>query len=249
MITLKSEQEIEKMRCAGRIVRLVHTQLQKKIVPGVRLCELDTLAERLIRAEGATPSFKGYKGFPGTICASVDEELVHGIPDKRKLRNRQIVSIDIGACYEGYHGDSAWTYVVGDKPDEDVERLLQTTEAALQMGIKEARVGKRLGDISAAVEACALEEGFSIIREYAGHGIGSCLHEEPAIPNYGHAGQGMMLRPGMTFCVEPMFSLGERFVETKADGWTVVMEDGKQCAHFEHTLLVNQEGLPEILTS
>lgn len=246
MIVLKTPQELKIMREAGRIVALTHEELKKHLSPGVTTQELDEIAEKFIRANGATPSFKGYNGFPGSICASVNEELVHGIPGPRVLKDGDIISIDIGAEFEGYHGDSAWTYVVGSA-DRETERLLEVTEKALYAGIEEAKPGVRLSNISAAIQTYVESNGFSVVREYCGHGIGQNLHEDPMVPNYGPPNKGPLLKPGMVFCIEPMVNAGRRYVRTLADNWTVVTTDGKMCAHFEHTIAITETGC-EILT-
>ena len=246
MIICKTPRELDIMREAGRIVALTHQELQKHIKPGVTTKELDTIADRFIRQLGAIPSFKGYNGFTGSICASVNEELVHGIPGGRVLAEGDIISIDIGAKYKGYHGDSAWTYPVGTISEED-ERLLKVTEESLYKGLDEAKAGRRLSDISHAIQAYAEAEGFSIVREYVGHGVGQDLHEDPQIPHYGPPGKGPRLKQGMVLAVEPMVNMGSRYVRTLSDNWTVVTTDGKNCAHFEHTIAVTEEGY-EILT-
>jgi methionyl aminopeptidase len=246
MIICKTPRELDIMREAGRIVALTHQELQKHIKPGVTTKELDTIADRFIRQLGAIPSFKGYNGFTGSICASVNEELVHGIPGDRVLAEGDIISIDIGAKYNGYHGDSAWTYPVGTISEKD-ERLLKVTEESLYKGLDEAKAGRRLSDISHAIQAYAEAEGFSIVREYVGHGVGQDLHEDPQIPHYGPPGKGPRLKQGMVLAVEPMVNTGSRYVRTLSDNWTVVTTDGKNCAHFEHTIAVTEEGY-EILT-
>lgn len=246
MIICKTPRELDIMREAGRIVALTHQELQKHIKPGVTTKELDTIADRFIRQLDAIPSFKGYNGFTGSICASVNEELVHGIPGDRVLAEGDIISIDIGAKYKGYHGDSAWTYPVGTISEKD-ERLLKVTEESLYKGLDEAKAGRRLSDISHAIQAYAEAEGFSIVREYVGHGVGQDLHEDPQIPHYGPPGKGPRLKQGMVLAVEPMVNLGSRYVRTLSDNWTVVTTDGKNCAHFEHTIAVTEEGY-EILT-
>lgn len=246
MIICKTDREVEIMREAGRIVALTHEELVKHIQPGITTKELDTIAEKVIRSYGATPSFKGYNGFTGSICASVNEELVHGIPGKRVLKEGDIISIDIGANYNGYHGDSAWTYPVG-KISEDDEKLLQVTRDSLFKGLEEAKPGARLSNISHAIQSYVEPFGFSIVREYVGHGIGQNLHEDPQIPNYGPQGKGPRLKPGMTLAIEPMVNAGKRYVKTLADNWTVVTTDGRNCAHFEHTIVVTESGY-EILT-
>ncbi|MBA4495910.1 type I methionyl aminopeptidase [Paenactinomyces guangxiensis] len=247
MIVLKSAKELERMKQAGKIVYLTHQELKKVIRPGITTRELDQLAEKVIRGYGATASFKGYNGFPGSVCTSVNNELVHGIPGNRKLQEGDIISIDIGACYEGYHGDSAWTYAVG-KISPEAEKLLAVTEASLYKGLEQAKPGARLGDISHAIQVVAEQAGFSIVREYVGHGIGQNLHEAPSVPNYGLPGKGIRLKPGMTLAVEPMVNMGSRFVRTLTDNWTVVTTDGSLCAHFEHTIAITDEG-HEILTT
>lgn len=246
MIIRKTEREIEIMREAGRIVALTHQELQKHIKPGITTAELDDIAERFIRSCGATPSFKGYNGFTGSICTSVNEELVHGIPGKRVLKEGDIISIDIGANYKGYHGDSAWTYGVGEISEED-KALLEATEASLYAGIEKAVPGNRLSDISHAIESYLEPFGYGIVREYVGHGIGQNLHEDPQIPNYGPPGKGPILKPGMVLAIEPMVNAGSRYVRTLRDNWTVVTVDKKNCAHFEHTVAITESGY-EILT-
>lgn len=246
MIVLKSSREIEKMREAGKIVYLTHQELKKFIEPGITTKALDQIAERFIKSYDAIPSFKGYNGFLGSICTSVNDELVHGIPGKRKLKEGDIITLDIGAFYDGYHGDSAWTYPVGTISSE-AKRLLEITEASLYRGLEQARPNARLGDISHAIQDCAEEAGFSIVREYVGHGIGQNLHEPPSIPNFGPPNKGPRLKPGMTLAIEPMVNAGSRFVRTLADDWTVVTLDGSLCAHFEHTIAITEEGY-EILT-
>lgn len=212
MIICKTPREIEIMREAGRIVALTHQELKQHITPGITTKELDQIAEKTIQKYGATPSFKGYNGFPGSICASVNEELVHGIPGKRKLKEGDIISIDIGAKYNGYHGDSAWTYPVGNI-SESVQKLLDVTEKSLYLGLEQVKPGERLSNISHAVQTHAEENGFSIVREYVGHGIGQDLHEDPQIPHYGPPNRGPRLKPGMVICVEPMVNQGRRYVK------------------------------------
>ncbi|MED2795205.1 type I methionyl aminopeptidase [Bacillus wiedmannii] len=247
MIICKTPREIEIMREAGRIVALTHQELKQHITPGITTKELDQIAEKTIQKYGATPSFKGYNGFPGSICASVNEELVHGIPGKRKLEEGDIISIDIGAKYNGYHGDSAWTYPVGNI-SESVQKLLDVTEKSLYLGLEQVKPGERLSNISHAVQTHVEENGFSIVREYVGHGIGQDLHEDPQIPHYGPPNRGPRLKPGMVICVEPMVNQGRRYVKTLSDDWTVVTVDGKWCAHFEHTIALTEAGY-EILTT
>ncbi|MFS0644925.1 type I methionyl aminopeptidase [Siminovitchia sp. 179-K 8D1 HS] len=246
MIITKTPREIKLMREAGRIVAMTHQELQKHIQPGITTKELDNIAERFIRQHGAHPSFLGYNGFSGSICVSVNEELVHGIPGDRVLNEGDIVSLDIGAQYNGYHGDSAWTYAVGRINDE-TQMLLDVTEKSLYMGLEQARPGARLSNISHAIQTFVEAEGFSIVREYVGHGIGLSLHEDPQIPNYGPPDKGPRLKPGMVLAVEPMVNAGSRYVKTLPDNWTVVTVDGKMCAHFEHTIAITETGF-EILT-
>ncbi|MBN2980479.1 MULTISPECIES: type I methionyl aminopeptidase [Cohnella] len=246
MIVCKSEAELSLMREAGRIVAETHRLMKQAIVPGITTGELDRIAEDFIRSQGAVPSFKGYNGFPASICASVNEELVHGFPGPRKLNEGDIISIDIGAQYKGYHGDSAWTYGVG-KISEEAQRLLDVTEASLYAGLALVRPDVRLFTISHGIQKAIEAAGFSVVREYVGHGVGTKLHEEPQIPNYGVPDRGPRLKPGMTLAIEPMVNVGERYVKTLADNWTVVTVDGSLCAHFEHTIAVTDDGY-EILT-
>lgn len=246
MIILKSKAELEVMREAGRIVALTHQELAKAIKPGVTTKQLDEIAETFIRSMAAVPSFKGYGGFPGSICASVNEELVHGIPGNRALQEGDIISLDIGAQLEGYHGDSAWTYPVGTISTEN-QNLLRVTEESLFKGLEKAIPGARLSDISHAIQVHAEAAGFTLVREYVGHGIGQNLHEDPQVPNYGPPDRGPRLKPGMVLAVEPMVNAGERYVRTLEDNWTVVTVDRKTCAHFEHTIAITEDGY-EIFT-
>lgn len=247
MIICKSQAELEYLREAGRIVAETHRLLSQAIRPGITTAELNSIADRYIRSRKAEPSFKGYNGFPGSICASVNEELVHGIPSSsRVLADGDIISIDVGAKFNGYHGDSAWTYAVGTVSDT-ASRLLQVTEASLYAGLAEAKPNARLYTISHAIQKVVEEAGFSIVREYVGHGIGAELHEEPQIPNFGLPDRGPRLKPGMTLAIEPMVNVGERYVRTLSDNWTVVTVDGSLCAHFEHTIAITDDG-HEILT-
>ncbi|MGI8317283.1 type I methionyl aminopeptidase [Halobacillus mangrovi] len=246
MIICKTPRELDIMREAGKIVALTHQELERNIQPGITTGELDKIADRFIRSMDAIPSFKGYNGFRGSICTSVNEELVHGIPGDRVLNDGDIISIDIGAKYKGYHGDSAWTYPVGTVNEEAME-LLRVTEKSLFQGLDEAKPGERLSNISHAIQSYVESEGFSIVREYVGHGVGQELHEDPQIPHYGPPNKGPRLKPGMVLAVEPMVNAGSRYVKTLADRWTVVTKDGKMCAHFEHTVAITEEGY-EILT-
>jgi methionyl aminopeptidase len=247
MIICKTPREIEIMREAGKIVALTRQELEKHIRPGITTKELDEIAEAVIRKHGAIPSFKGYNGFPGSICTSVNEELVHGIPGDRVLKEGDIISIDVGAQYNGYHADSAWTYPVGEIAEE-TKKLLEVTEKSLYIGLEEAKPGARLSNISHAIQTYVESHHFSIVREYVGHGIGQNLHEDPQIPHYGPPNKGPRLKPGMTLCIEPMVNAGSRYVKTLADNWTVVTVDGKMCAHFEHTIAITENGY-EILTT
>jgi methionyl aminopeptidase len=246
MIICKTPHEIDIMREAGKIVALTHQELKKHIAPGITTEELDKIAEEFILGLGAIPSFKGYNGFRGSICASVNEELVHGIPGARVLNEGDIISIDIGANYNGYHGDSAWTYPIG-KISAENENLLKVTEESLFKGLEEAKPGERLSNISHAIQTYVEPFGFSIVREYVGHGVGQNLHEDPQIPHYGPPNKGPRLKPGMVLAIEPMVNAGSRYVKTLADNWTVVTLDGKTCAHFEHTIAITDSGF-EILT-
>ncbi|NDI37012.1 type I methionyl aminopeptidase [Chengkuizengella sediminis] len=246
MIICKSEAELNYMREAGRIVAETHREIAKVIQPGITTLEIDRIAEKFIGNQNASPSFKGYNGFPASVCASVNEELVHGFPSERVLNEGDIISIDIGAEYNGYHGDSAWTYPVGSISNE-AQRLLDVTEKSLYAGLEEAKSDVRLYTISHAIQKCIEDEGFSVVREYVGHGIGANLHEEPQIPNFGLPNRGPRLKPGMVLAIEPMVVAGERFVKTLDDDWTVVSTDGTLCAHFEHTIAITTDGY-EILT-
>lgn len=247
MIIKKSLREIELMRIAGRIVALAHQEVKKHIAPGVSTLELDQIAERVIRENGATPSFKGYGGFPGSICASINDVVVHGIPKASTiLKAGDIISIDIGACYKGYHGDSAWTYPVGEISEAD-QRLMDVTLNALYKGLEQAKPHNRLSDISAAIGNYAKSFGYGVVVDFTGHGVGKNLHEDPAIPNYGIPNMGPVLQPGMTLAIEPMINAGTKNVKVCSDGWTTITRDGKKSAHFEHSILITDEGY-EILT-
>lgn len=246
MIILKSDREISYLRDAGRIVAETHVEVKKAVTPGVTTLELDRIAEEYIKGRGAIPAFKGYHGFTGNICSSVNEEVVHGIPGLRKLKTGDNVSIDIGAVINGYNGDAAVTVPVGEI-DAEVQRLLDVTEESLYKGIENAIVGNRLSDISHAVQSHVESHGFSVVRDYVGHGIGRNMHEDPQVPNYGSPGRGPRLKSGMTLAIEPMVNLGTYEVKTLDDGWTVVTLDGKRSAHFEHSIAIT-DGKPEILT-
>ncbi|MFJ5673051.1 type I methionyl aminopeptidase [Bacillus safensis] len=246
MIICKTPRELEIMREAGRIVALTHEELTQHVIPGSSPIVCVPIAEGFSTKQGAIPSFKGYNGFRGSICVSVNEELVHGIPGKRVLRDGDIISIDIGAKLNGYHGDSAWTYPVGVISDED-RKLLEVTEESLYIGLQEAKPGERLSNISHAIQTYVENENFSVVREYVGHGVGQDLHEDPQIPHYGPPNKGPRLKPGMVLAIEPMVNAGSRYVKTLADNWPVVTADGKKCAHFEHTIAITDTGF-DILT-
>jgi len=246
MIVLKSPREIEIMREAGQIVYEVHQELAKAVVPGVTTGELDSLAERLIRKAGGVPTFKGYQGFPASICASVNEEVVHGIPGRRKLQEGDIIAIDLGVTYKGYVGDSAYTHPVGTVTPE-TELLLEVTRVSLDKAIEQCYPGKRLGDLGHAVQSHAEAYGMGVVRDYVGHGIGARMHEAPQIPNFGTPGTGVLLRTGMVLAIEPMVNGGTWEVKTLSDNWTVVTLDRKYSAHFEHTVAITDDG-PAILT-
>ena len=247
MINIKSQQEIEIMRQAGRVVAETLQEMARVVKPGLTTLQLDTIARRCIEKFEAQPAFLGYQGFPATICASLNEEVVHGIPGSRLLKEGDIISIDVGARLKGYYADAAATFPVG-KISSQAENLLEVTRNSLYRGIEKAVPGNRLYDISAAVQACAEAAGFSVVRTYVGHGIGNELHEELQVPNFGSPGRGPLLEPGMVLAIEPMVNTGGWEVETKKDQWTVVTKDGSLSAHFEHTVAILQDG-PEILTS
>ena len=247
MITSKSKREIDLMRKAGEIVALAHQAVAEVIRPGITTGELDRIVEKVIRDHQATPSFKGYNGFPAAICASVNEVLVHGFPSKYDLKEGDIISVDIGACYKGYHGDSAWTYAVGEV-SEEAKHLMEVTKQSLYEGLKMVKAGVHLSDISNTIGEYVYSYGYSVPYEYTGHGIGANLHEDPAIPNYGPKGKGPILKAGMTLAIEPMVHRGKPFTKVLDDDWTVVTKDGSLAAHYEHTVLVTEEGY-EILTT
>ncbi|HMG37042.1 MAG TPA: type I methionyl aminopeptidase [Blastocatellia bacterium] len=246
MIIRKSKAEIEKMRIAGQIVARVLERLSGMVRPGITTLDLDAEAEQMIRAAGALPTFKGYRGYPKSICASINDEVVHGIPGKRKLREGDIIGIDCGATYQGYVGDAALTVPVGEVSDQ-VKALLKATEESLYQAIDKCRIGNRLGDVSHAVQSYVEPLGYSVVRNYCGHGIGRAMHEEPQVPNYGAAGSGPPLREGLVIAIEPMINLGRHEVKQLSDGWTVVTLDGMPSAHFEHTVAITEDG-PQILT-
>lgn len=246
MIVLKSPVELEKMRAAGRIVAETLALLESRIGPGVTTNELNRLAEKECQRQGAKPAFKGYGGFPFAICSSPNDRVVHGFADDNPLQEGDILSIDFGVLYKGFYGDSAMTVAVGQL-DPETQRLLVTTRESLERAIEKTVPGGRLSDISHAVQSWVEPKGFSVVREFVGHGIGRSLHEAPQIPNYGQPGQGPRLKTGMTLAIEPMINAGLPGVKVLADGWTAVTQDGKRSAHFEHTVAVTDNG-PEILT-
>lgn len=247
MISIKSENEIKLLTEAGKIVYETHQYLKPFIKEGVTTKKLDILAESFIRSKGATPSCKGYEGFPATLCTSINEEVVHGIPSsKRKLKNGDIITLDICACYKGYHGDSAWSYEVGNV-SEDKKYLLKHTKQALYEGLKMVKPGNRIGDISHAIEEYATSHNLGVVKELVGHGVGSNLHEDPEIPNYGKAGVGPLLKEGMVLAIEPMLTLGSPEIVILDDDWTIETQDYSPSAHFEHTVVVTSDGY-KILT-
>lgn len=241
MIEIKSKREIELLKVAGEITGATHLYLKDFIKPGITTKELDKLAYDFIISKGATPSFLNYDGFPASICVSINEEVVHGIPSNRKLKNGDIVSIDIGACYKGYHGDSAWTYKVGEI-SEELSYLLKHTEKSLFEGLSVIKEGAHIGDIGYAIEKYALEHNLGVVKELVGHGVGRSVHEEPDVPNYGKKGTGPVLKEGMVIAVEPMLNLGTADIAILDDGWTIVTMDDAPSAHFEHTVLVTKDG-------
>ncbi len=247
MIILKTPREIALLKEAGRIVALVHKELESFIRPGITTKEIDIFAENVIRKNGATPSFKGYQGFPGAVCVSINDMVIHGIPDKRKLKEGDIVSVDVGACYKGYHGDSAWTYAVGNV-SEDAKRLMKVTKEALFEGLKQAKPNNHVGDISSAIESYVRKNGYTSPYDYTGHGVGTSIHEDPMVPNYGIAGHGPLLKEGMVIAVEPMVHMGKSDVIVLDDDWGVVTADHSLAAHYEHTIVITKDGY-EILTS
>jgi methionyl aminopeptidase len=248
MVQLKSPREIEVMAAGGKIMAATHDLVRRSIRPGMSTADLDKLVEDFIRShEGATPSFKGLYGFPASICASVNEEIVHGIPSPRRvLKDGDIISVDIGVHYGGMHTDSARTYPVG-KVDEETQRLLQVTEESLEAGIAQAKPGNHVGDIGAAIEARVKQGGFVVVRDLVGHGVGQSMHEEPQVPNHGKPKRGAPLKVGLTIAIEPMVNAGSAETRTLPDKWTVVTIDGSRSAHFEHTVAVTENG-PRVLT-
>ncbi len=245
-LILKTAQEIEKMRRSNQIVAEILNEIHRAAKPGVTTRELDGLAESLLGRHGARSAFKGYNGYPATLCTSVNEEVVHGIPSERVLKEGDILSLDFGAIYEGYYGDAALTLPIGPI-SEEAQTLLRVTEEALNLAIEQARPGNRLFDISAAIQRHAESHGFSVVRDFVGHGIGTRMHERPQVPNFGMPGRGIRLQPGMTLAIEPMINAGGYEVRILADGWTAVTKDGSLSAHFEHTVAVTENG-PIILS-
>ena len=251
-ITIKSERELALMRQAGKVVAEAKVHVMEAVKPGVTTGELDSIAEDVIRKMGSVPSFKGYAAggpipFTGTICASINEEIVHGIPGNRKLKEGDIFSVDVGAIVKGFHGDSAFTVGVGDISDE-AQRLIDTTRESLRQGIARATAGSRIGDIGHAVQKYAESQGYSVVRKYVGHGIGRALHEDPQVPNYGTPGRGVLIKKGMTLAIEPMLNIGTHETVQLEDGWTVVTADNELSAHFEDTIAITPDGA-EILTT
>ncbi|HBF65246.1 MAG TPA: type I methionyl aminopeptidase [Clostridium sp.] len=245
-ITIKTENQIAKMRRAGQLLAKTEELIAKAIAPGVTTAYLDQLAENYIRSQGGIPSFKGYGGFPATLCTSVNEEVVHGIPGKRILKEGDILSVDMGCILEGYHGDMARTYAVGEISAE-AKKLIEVTKQSFFEGIKFAKEGNHLNDIGSAIQKYVEENGFSVVRAYVGHGIGKELHEAPEIPNFRTLSKGAQLKKGMTLAIEPMVNVGDYNVRLLKDGWTTVTKDGKYAAHYENTILIT-DGTPEILT-
>lgn len=247
MVIFKSQNEIDRIRKASQIVARTLKFLESHVQPGITTRELDQLAESEIRKAGAIPAFKGYRGFPATLCVSINEEVVHGIPSSdRKLKEGDIVGLDLGCIWDGFYGDAAKTFPVGEV-SEEAKRLLETTENSLMIGIDQARVGNRIGDIGYAVQTLAESKGYSVVRDFVGHGIGRNLHEDPQVPNYGNRGQGPRIKAGMVLAIEPMVCQGRADVEVLADNWTAVTRDGSLAAHFEHSIAITDNG-PEILS-
>ena len=246
MISIKSEREIELLKVAGNVVYQTHCYLKPFVKAGITTKELDRLAEEFIRSKGCTPSFKGYEGFPKTLCTSINQEVVHGIPGNRKLKNGDIISIDIGACFKGYHGDSAWTFAVGEvSPGK--KALMEHTKESLFKGLEQVKPGNRIGDISHAIEIHAKKYNLGVVRELVGHGVGTRVHEEPDVPNYGEPNRGPVLKEGMVLAIEPMLTLGRRDICILDDEWTIETIDNSPAAHYEHTVVVTKDGC-EILT-
>lgn len=246
MIYLKTKEEVELLRENNQLVSLTLAEVAKHVRPGVATKELDRIAEAFIRSHGAVPGFLGYNGFPATLCISVNEQVVHGFPSDYVLKEGDIISVDCGTILKGFYGDSAYTFAVGEVSPE-VQKLLSVTKEALQNGVAQARAGNRVGDVSAAVQSTAESNGFTVVRELVGHGLGREMHEEPEVPNYGLKGRGPLLKEGMVICVEPMINMGTRHVVFEKDGWTVRTRDRKPSAHFEWAVAVTENG-PDVLT-
>ncbi len=245
-IIIKNSEQIKKMRIAGEIVAKTHELLKTYIKPGITTAELDKIADEFIRSKGATPTFLNYNGFPANICVCINEEVIHGIPGIKRLKDGDIVGIDIGACFEGFHGDAARTHAVGNVLPEN-QRLIDVTEQSFYEGIKFAKEGHHLNEVSTAIQQYVEANGFSVVRDYVGHGIGRNLHEAPEIPNFRSPVRGPRLRPGMTLAIEPMVNAGTHEILMKDDNWTIVTKDGKFSAHYENTVLIT-DGEPELLT-
>lgn len=241
MISIKSQREIELMAIAGSIVAKVHKKIKEVIKPGISTLEINRIAEQVIRDNGATPSFKNYQGFPCAVCTSINDVLVHGIPDHTILKDGDIITVDVGACYKGYHGDSGWTYAVGNVSDE-VKKLMEVTEKALYLGLEQAKPGNHVGDISNAIQTYVESFGYGLPQDYTGHGIGRSVHEDPYVPNVGKAGTMELLKKGMCIAVEPMVYMGSPRCYTLDDGWTVKSYDHSWAAHYEHTIAINDDG-------
>jgi methionyl aminopeptidase len=246
VIKLKSPREIAIMREAGRIVARCHAALAEWVKPGVTTLELDRRVEELIRREGAIPAFKGHEGFPGSICVALNDVICHGFPSKYRLKEGDVVTFDIGTLYQGYHGDSAWTYAVGEVSPE-ISRLMDWTREAMFAGVAQARVGNRIGDIGHAIQEYGESRGLGVVRQFQGHGVGQELWEDPAVPNYGRPGSGPAIREGMVLAIEPMLTLGDWRAKVDADGWTARTVDGSICVQYEHTIAVTTDG-PVVLT-
>ena len=247
MIYLKTDEEIELLRAANQIVARTLAEVAKVIAPGVTTLKLDAVAEEYIRSQGAVPGFKGYGGFPGTLCVSVNENVVHGIPSNYALREGDIVSVDCGAVKDGYNGDSTYTFCVGEV-EEEVKRLLRTTKESLYIGIEHAVEGNRIGDIGHAIQEYCEKRGYGVVREMCGHGVGRKLHEDPDVPNYGRKGTGPLIKNGMVIAIEPMINMGSKNIVIERDGWTTRTKDRKPSAHYEHTIAIHH-GKPDILSS
>jgi methionyl aminopeptidase len=246
-VTIKSPQELEAMARAGSIVGATITLLKRSVEPGITTRDLDNIAYKQITSMGARPTFKGYRGFPASICTSVNEEIVHGIPSKRALKEGDVIKMDVGATIEGFIGDAAVSVAVGKVTQEAID-LMEATRMSLEEGIKAAQPGNRIGDIGAAVQTYAESRGYAVVREFVGHGVGRFLHEDPQVPNYGQAGKGQLLRPGMCIAIEPMLNIGDWHTKILEDQWTVVTADGSLSAHFEHTIAITEDG-PKVLTA